>query len=219
MPYVEDHPSSPASTIPAYLRASLRGLSAPAYLAFGVVIIGLGVAVYYVAYNIYHKITLDEHIPTSYKQSTKKKGSWRGKGFRHKPADSETRCLVQHKPSEPSFVQLPVPVRIVSHKCPLYDTHNIRFASPSANFALFSNPKLAPVVGSAIPLSYDSRENLFPNLFAPVAAQEQQHSISQRTLQRLKSIKAVLKNVPRRKSDKENNLNFTMLSGNGQEWT
>ncbi|KAJ6607902.1 hypothetical protein B0H10DRAFT_2227343 [Mycena sp. CBHHK59/15] len=52
---------------------------------------------------------------------------------------------------------------------PMYDTHNIRFASPS-NAAIYNNPKLAPVQGSAVPLSYDSHDNLFANPFTPAPA-------------------------------------------------
>ncbi|KAJ6579538.1 hypothetical protein DFH09DRAFT_1310198 [Mycena vulgaris] len=54
---------------------------------------------------------------------------------------------------------------------PTYDMHNIRFASPS-NVAIYTNPKLAPVVGSAVPLSYDSHNNLFANPFTPTTSRE-----------------------------------------------
>lgn len=50
-----------------------------------------------------------------------------------------------------------------------FDMHNIRFASPS-NVAIYNNPKLAPVVGSAVPLSYNSDKELFPNPFTPTAS-------------------------------------------------
>ncbi|KAJ7755227.1 hypothetical protein B0H16DRAFT_1886452 [Mycena metata] len=50
-----------------------------------------------------------------------------------------------------------------------HDMHNIPFASPS-NVAIYSNPKLAPVLGSAVPLSYDSHNNLFANPFTPVTS-------------------------------------------------
>ncbi|KAJ7209096.1 hypothetical protein C8J57DRAFT_1609827 [Mycena rebaudengoi] len=55
-----------------------------------------------------------------------------------------------------------------SRTVPTYDTHNIRFASPS-NVTIYNNPKLAPVQGSAVPLVYESRDNLFvsANPFTP----------------------------------------------------
>ncbi|KAJ6465916.1 hypothetical protein C8R47DRAFT_44849 [Mycena vitilis] len=56
------------------------------------------------------------------------------------------------------------------HTFPMYDMHNIRFASPS-NGEIYANPKLSPVQGSAVPHSYNSQTNVFGNLFTPTTTQ------------------------------------------------
>jgi hypothetical protein len=66
-----------------------------------------------------------------------------------------------------------------SRTIPTYDMHNIRFASPS-NMDIYTNPKLAPVLGSAIPLSYDSQNNLFGNLFTPTTTPSRKVGTGQR---------------------------------------
>ncbi|KAJ7083096.1 hypothetical protein B0H15DRAFT_427656 [Mycena belliarum] len=72
---------------------------------------------------------------------------------------------------------------------PTYDMHNIRFASPS-NVTICTNPKLAPVVGSAVPLSYESHNNLFANPFTPTTTSSREEEAAPR---HTKSFSAVLR--------------------------
>jgi hypothetical protein len=55
--------------------------------------------------------------------------------------------------------------------------HNIRFASPS-NVAIYTNSKLVPVQGSAVPLAYESQNNLFGNLFTPTTVSSRKEGMS-----------------------------------------
>ncbi|KAJ7062891.1 hypothetical protein C8F01DRAFT_1135600 [Mycena amicta] len=211
MPFV-DIPSPPASTQPVYLHPSLRGLPVPAYFALVFVLIATLAVLVYVAYNAYHKMTLNDNIATlQSKQSTE----WRARPFKHRPAGSDTKFLVDRKTSVYDQESPPITVPCAAVSRSHYDMHNIRFASPSVNLAVFHNPKLAPVAGSAVPLSYDSRENLFPNPFAPVHSSAEKYKKAKSTPasskpQRLGSIKVALKSL--RKPGKEN-VNFQMLSG------
>ncbi|KAJ7476978.1 hypothetical protein B0H11DRAFT_2281610 [Mycena galericulata] len=64
---------------------------------------------------------------------------------------------------------------------PMYDRHNIRFASVS-NAAIYANPKLVPVMGSAVPLSYASQDNLFQNPFTPTTREPETVRTRQKSL-------------------------------------
>ncbi|KAF7331537.1 hypothetical protein MKEN_00032700 [Mycena kentingensis (nom. inval.)] len=165
MPFVDD-PLPPASTHVVQLHASFHGLGVSAYLALIFIILAALGVVAYMAYNAHHKLTLNDNIaiapapPAKQPTSTRRKYPWR---LRLRAADSEsdTQCLVEQKsavhPSSPTQVPLAVPLPL-RHREGHYDAHNIRFASPSANLAVFNNPKLAPVAGPAslvpMPLSY-----------------------------------------------------------------
>ncbi|KAF7354831.1 hypothetical protein MSAN_01397500 [Mycena sanguinolenta] len=178
-----DTPLPPAQTHPVLFKpANLRGLSIWAYLALGFVILSaISVGCYAVFCNYYalklktmNATPLPQYsVKSPYKTKRPRKKAW--------SSSSQQQPML----STPSIPAVAFPETAVSppakpRTIPTFDMHNIRFASPS-NLAIYTNPKLMPVVGSAVPLSYDSQNNLFGNLFTPTTMairKEKKRSIS-----------------------------------------
>ncbi|KAJ7123168.1 hypothetical protein C8R44DRAFT_876351 [Mycena epipterygia] len=192
----EDAGSMPAQTHPVKLPpASLRDLSVWAYLALAFVIVSTIGVFCYAGYSLYHTLTLNDitplpqYSPSKVKRSKKK--AWRpSKSSSSQPMLSEGSMdhdstyqfdprmgllPLNHAAGHGHIPSVAFPSAAVSPPAKLqtmpttFDMHNIRFASPS-NVAIYNNPKLAPVVGSAVPLSYESDNNLFANPFTPTIA-------------------------------------------------
>ncbi|KAJ7130797.1 hypothetical protein C8R43DRAFT_1133875 [Mycena crocata] len=189
MPF-DDPPNFPAQTHPVKLSPpSFHGLSIWVYLASAFIVISTIYVFCYASYSFYHSLTLNNlsRLPQySVKlPSEEKKKTWllsRSSSSQEQPilsdACGEHDSLYQvdssplkHAASHGHIPAIAFPSPVVSapskpRTVPTYDMHNIRFASPS-NATIYNNIKLAPVVGSAVPFSYDSHNNLFPNPFTP----------------------------------------------------
>ncbi|KAJ7499663.1 hypothetical protein FB451DRAFT_42613 [Mycena latifolia] len=181
---------------------SLRHLSIWAYLALAFIIISTCGVLCYASYSAYHSLTLNDMTPlprysdkSPSKMRRTKKKAWRpskSSASQQQPMLSETSMEhdttsqyidrrmslrpLEHAADNGHIPPVAFPSAAVSsppkpRTIPTYDMHNIRFASPS-NVTIYTNPKLAPVVGSAIPLSYDSHNNLFANPFTPTTSRE-----------------------------------------------
>ncbi|KAJ7174391.1 hypothetical protein C8R46DRAFT_89371 [Mycena filopes] len=179
--------------------ASLRGLSIWAYLALAFVIIATIGVLCYAIYSFYYSVTLKammtplpQYKPRAKASAKRGKKLWRpstSSSGQQQPMLSEMSMeydssyefsrrmsLTSLEHASPERAHIPsiaypsaaaaAPVKPRTLK--VHDRHNIPFASPS-NVAIHSNPKLVPVLGSAVPLSYDSRENVrVVNPFTPV---------------------------------------------------
>ncbi|KAJ7745410.1 hypothetical protein DFH07DRAFT_963302 [Mycena maculata] len=199
MPFA-NAPSMPAQTHLVKLRPpGLDDVSVWAYLALAFVIISIIGVLYYAAYSFYHALNLNvtplpQYSVKSPSKTKRAKKPWRpstSSSSQEKPMLAEIAMdhdtvYVDRRMSMPAMshadpttphiplVAFPGAAAFPPTKprnMPTYDMHNIRFASPS-NPAIYANPKLAPVVGSAIPLSYDSHDNLFANPFTPTASRK-----------------------------------------------
>ncbi|KAJ7197045.1 hypothetical protein GGX14DRAFT_472746 [Mycena pura] len=196
MPFV-DSPSLPAQTHPVRLKPpSLRGLPFGTYLALALVILSVIGVLCYAAYSFHHAINLNpvplpQYAAKSHEKRTKAKVSRPAKfNFKQlRPAPSgatndDTNCLVDRGMGLPqphvAFPSAAFSPPAKARTLPQYDMHNIRFASLS-NVAIYTNPKLSPVVGSAVPLSYDSQDNFFPNLFTPTTTANRKVKANERS--------------------------------------
>ncbi|KAK7053799.1 hypothetical protein R3P38DRAFT_3254301 [Favolaschia claudopus] len=176
-----------------------------AYLAVAFVIISMLGVIFYAAYSCHYSQklrartmpTLPRYAADSSKTKQTKKKAWRPSSSKssfsqHQPilfdmlttqeslshisdADNET-----YTPPMPTFPTTAVSPPTKPSSDPTYDMHNIRFASPS-NLTICANPKLAPVQGSAIPLSYASQDNVFVNLFTPATVSSRKEEPEKRS--------------------------------------
>ncbi|KAJ7663016.1 hypothetical protein B0H17DRAFT_1211731 [Mycena rosella] len=199
---LEESPEMPAQDHPVWLSpASLHNLSIWAYLALGFVILSTIGVLCYAAFSFYHSLTLNDIAPlpqyfdkSRLRTKRTKKKAWRPSkssssqqqpmlspdSMEHDSTYQFDRRMSLHPPEHATDHGLIPPVTFPSaavspplkpRTIPTYDMHNIRFASPS-NVTIYNNPKLAPVVGSAVPLSYDSHNNLFANPFTPTTSRQ-----------------------------------------------
>ncbi|KAJ7367703.1 hypothetical protein DFH08DRAFT_946686 [Mycena albidolilacea] len=206
MPF-EDTPLPPAQTHPVALQPpNLGGLPVWAYLALGFVLISTIGVLCYVVYSCYYSLRLNitTTLPRYSVVSPPKTRRPKKKGWRPSSNDSQQQPMLSdismnHGSAVDRMVNL-VPLTHASPICashippvafpttavsppaklrtiPTYDMHNIRFASPS-NLAIYTNPKLVPVQGSAVPLAYDSQNNLFGNLFTPMTVPSRKAGMS-----------------------------------------
>ncbi|KAJ6516442.1 hypothetical protein C8R45DRAFT_1087507 [Mycena sanguinolenta] len=178
----------PAQTHPVLLKpANLRGLSIWAYLALGFVILSTISVGCYAVFCSYYALKVNAMNATPLPQYSVESPFKTKRPRKKKAWHPGKSSFSQQQPmlSSPSIPTVPFPETAMSpptkpRTIPTFDMHNIRFASPS-NLAIYTNPKLTPVVGSAVPLSYDSQNNLFGNPFTPTTMsirKEEKHSIS-----------------------------------------
>ncbi|KAJ6544190.1 hypothetical protein B0H19DRAFT_1169872 [Mycena capillaripes] len=191
---------------------SLQNLSIWTYLALAFVIISTIGVLCYAVYSCYYSVTLTRNaLPQYYfkspsKTKRPKKKAWRPSESGSSPqqpmlsevfveGDSTYQvdrmmsiAPLAHTSTDRAHIP-PVAFPSVAvtfppakpRTVPTYDMHNIRFASPS-DVAIYTNPKLEPVRGSAVPLSYDSRNNLFGNPFTPTTIPDRKIEPGKRSL-------------------------------------
>ncbi|KAJ7204632.1 hypothetical protein B0H12DRAFT_1243592 [Mycena haematopus] len=213
----EGTPSPPAQTNPVTLKPpTLRGLPIWAYLALGFVIISTISVLCYIVSSCYYAVKLNAlnatHLPQhSVESGSKTKRPSKKKAWRHsKSSSSQQQPMLSNVPMDQSssyqvdhrmgsvplahgayvplvaFPMTALPPPAKSRTLPTYDMHNICFASPS-NLAIYNNPKLAPVAGSAVPLSYDSQNNLFGNPFTPTTMPIRKEKSAKRNMSAFRS--------------------------------
>ncbi|KAJ7031114.1 hypothetical protein C8F04DRAFT_1263152 [Mycena alexandri] len=180
--------------------SSLLNLSIWAYLALAFIIIATIGVLCYAAYSFYYSLTLNavmtplpQYKPPSKASAKRAKKAWRpstSRSSQQQPMlsemsmEDESSYEVEHRmgltplehasPERAHVSPIAYPSAAIAatykpRTLQYHDMHNIPFASPS-NVAIYSNPKLAPVLGSAVPLPYDSHNNIFANPFTPVTS-------------------------------------------------